>query len=148
MNLQNLPIKLKKLIPYSIKLFNASIVVTRDQRTFQVSIIHRRSSNPSDHRCKADLFRYMRDNMQLFLPQQSRCPLRFLQQILRDEKLVINRQAVPQLFVPNWPELGVRTIWPQAARVRDFLKHLPDDWRSDHNTERKFFYGVLTSLAP
>ena len=86
--------------------------------------------------------------MQLFLPQQGRCPLRYMQQILRDEKLVINRQAVPQLFVPNWPELGVRTIWPQAARIKDFLRHLPDDWRPDHNTERKFFYGVLTSLAP
>jgi hypothetical protein len=50
--------------------------------------------------------------MQLFLPQAGRCPLRFMQQILRDEKTVIPRQNVPQLFVPNWPELGVRTVWP------------------------------------
>ena len=86
--------------------------------------------------------------MQLFLPTQNRCPLRFLQQIIRDDKRVLQRQNIPRVFVSNWPELGVRMIWPQAVRIEGFLEHMPDGWDGVHKTERKFFYGVLTSLAP
>ena len=99
-------------------------------------------------RCKADLYRYMEQNMQLFLPQQGKCTIHFMQQILRDEKLVLDRQFIPNLVIPNWTELGVKTIWPQACKLDTFLRYMPDGWAGTDKIERKFFFGVLTSIAP
>ena len=67
---------------------------------------------------------------------------------MKGEKLVFERQNVANLFVPTWQELGCKTVWSQAIMIKDFLKYVPDDWRSDHKVERKFFYGILTTLAP
>jgi hypothetical protein len=86
--------------------------------------------------------------MQVFLPTQNRCSLRFMQQVLREEKLMIQRQQVSTMFVPSWEECGVRTIWPQASRIREFHRYIPDEWSATEKTERKFFYGILTYLAP
>ena len=86
--------------------------------------------------------------MQVFLPAENRCSLKFMQQILSDRKGFILRQNVPTMFVPNWPECGIKAIWPQAIRVEAFAKHMPDDWTATERTERRYFYGILTAIAP
>ena len=90
----------------------------------------------------------MTENMQIFLPAKNRTPLKFLQQVLREEKSVILRQQVPLMFVPTWTECGVRAVWPQAIRVAAFRSHMPDDWTATVKTERRFFFGVLATIAP
>lgn len=32
--------------------------------------------------------------------------------------------------------------------MQGFHRHIPDEWTATNKTERKFFYGVLTALAP
>ena len=60
--------------------------------------------------------------------------MRFMQQILRDQKSVIMRHSVPNMHIPNWPEMGVRTVWAQAIRVEAFRRHMPDDWTATEKT--------------
>ena len=42
-------------------------------------------------RCKKDLYDYLQGHMQLFLPKFNRCPLAFLQGILKEDKKVFQR---------------------------------------------------------
>ena len=84
----------------------------------------------------------------MYLPRGKSCPLLFMQQILSNENRVLNKNEVRNLKVPLWPELVVHRIWQQAVQLPDFAEHMPGDWTGNHKTERPFFYGVLTSLAP
>ena len=86
--------------------------------------------------------------MQMFLPKLNRCPLAFLQGILKEDKQVLERQQVATMFVPLWTELGIKTVWPQAMRITDMPKYMPSEWDASDRTERRFFYGVLCTLAP
>ena len=67
---------------------------------------------------------------------------------MKDEKKVFERQNVACLFVPVWEEMGIKRVWPEAARITEFLMYFPDGWTATHKTERKFFYGILSTLAP
>ena len=74
--------------------------------------------------------------------------MRFLQQILEDEKKALSASDVGDLHIPCWSELGIRRVWQHAIRLRGFRDYLPDDWTSTRKTERKFFFQVLAYLAP
>jgi hypothetical protein len=52
------------------------------------------------------------------------------------------------MHIPAWSELSIRRVWGEACRIQGFRDYLPDDWTSTHKTERKFFYVILTFLAP
>jgi len=82
------------------------------------------------------------------LPRENRCPLRFIQQVSRKEKKIMKQTQVVQAYIPNWPELGVRKMWPQAMQIPEFGLYMPDDWTSTEKTERRYFYGILCTLAP
>ena len=71
-----------------------------------------------------------------------------MQQIINDDKSVIQKQNVPDMFIPNWPECGIKAVWSQAIRVDAFRRHLPDEWGPNDKTERRFFYGILCAIAP
>ena len=60
----------------------------------------------------------------------------------------MKQTQVVQAYIPNWPELGVRKMWPQAMQIPEFGLYMPDDWTSTEKTERRYFYGILCTLAP
>ena len=100
------------------------------------------------NRNKADLHRLMTVNRQTYLPPLNRCSLLFMQQITRGEKLTIKLHQKPGLTIPAWQELSIRNVWPHACRIVTFRLYMPDEWTATKKTERKFFFNILTFLAP
>ena len=86
--------------------------------------------------------------MQLFLPNFNRCPLDFLQGVISERKKCFYRAQVPSMFVPLWQECGIKAVWPQAIQIEKFRDYIPDNWTMTERTERRYFYGVLCTLAP
>ena len=87
-------------------------------------------------------------NKQTYLPTVTRTTLTFMQKVTRGQKLTIQKHQKPELNIPTWPELSIRNIWPHACRINNFLMYMPDDWSATKKTERKFFFNILTFLAP
>ena len=48
------------------------------------------------------------------------------------------------------PELGLKSMWPEAVKHPEFHLYMPDDWNADNlkHCDRSFFYGVLGTLMP
>jgi hypothetical protein len=67
------------------------------------------------------------------------------------KKKVLRQKDVPARKIPQWPQLAVKLIYPQAAKmVPDILDYLPDLQGKDEDRypERDFFYRVLNALHP
>ena len=74
--------------------------------------------------------------------------LHFLQQVVTGRKsylLIIN---LKQLNVPVCPELSVVNCWEDALRLPGVWDHFPDEWEGCRRVDRKFFWGILSSLHP
>ena len=72
-----------------------------------------------------------------------------MQMILSNQKRHLTKGEVRLLHVPLWPELAVKRIWPQAMLLDGFANFMPPDWTGENTkTERGFFWGVLSTLAP
>ena len=84
----------------------------------------------------------------MHLPRLQACTLRYLQQIMAEEKLFFRETEIKSLNVPLWPELSVKRIFPAAERIIRFGRYIPDDWTADKKTERNFFWSILITIAP
>ena len=51
------------------------------------------------------------------------------------------------MYVPAWPETGVKQVWGLAMEIESFKSYIPDDWTRNQKTERKFFYGILSTMS-
>ena len=74
--------------------------------------------------------------------------MHFLQQIVTGRKSYIMLVDIKPIKVPIRPELSVATVWPDAIRIPGVSDHVPDEWDGGHRVDRKFFWGILTSLHP
>ena len=66
-------------------------------------------------------------------------------------KKVLSTKNVPARKVPQWPQLAIKLIYPQIARMApDVLEYMPDieGKKEDRFPERDFFYRVLNALHP
>ena len=81
------------------------------------------------------------------LPLLKNCPLVFIQKIVNGKKLVIFKKNRKSYTVPYWEELSVDKQWDAACTVKDFLRHMPDEWDTAKKVERAFFWDVLSTLA-
>jgi hypothetical protein len=64
---------------------------------------------------------------------------------------VLLQKNVPARKVPHWPQLALKIIYPQIAKMApDILQYLPDleGKNDDRYPERDFFYRVLNALHP
>jgi len=84
----------------------------------------------------------------MYIPTFEGTPLSFLQQIMSTEKKFFKKSETFNAVIPNWPELSVKRIWPEAIKHKDFLLYLPDNWLQDKKTERAFFWTILATLQP
>ena len=56
----------------------------------------------------------------------------------------MEKKDVPvNLYIPTWPELAVRNIWPLAIKFTEFRKRVPDTWDGGNRTDREFFWNIL-----
>lgn len=66
-------------------------------------------------------------------------------------KKVLKQKEVPARKMPNWPQLAVKIIYPQAIEKHpDLLEYLPDPTGKTETRlpERDFFYKVYFKLHP
>ena len=85
------------------------------------------------------------------LPSLKATRLQHLQDIMCSKKKVLRQKDVPARKIPQWPQLAVKLIYPQVAKmVPDILDYLPDLQGKDEDRypERDFFYRVLNALHP
>ena len=85
------------------------------------------------------------------LPSLKATRLQHLQDIMCQKKKVLKQKDVPARKIPHWPQLAVKLIYPQVAKmVPDLLDYLPDLQGKDGQRfpERDFFYRVLNALHP
>ena len=47
------------------------------------------------------------------------------------------------MTIPPWPELALRRVWPEALKLPGIRERLPDEWRGDARTDRRFFWCTL-----
>ena len=65
-----------------------------------------------------------------------------------NRKQCFKKSEVHEFYVPMWPELSIRLMFEHAARVKGFLARMPDDWTTTRKVERRYFWAVLSTLAP
>ena len=85
------------------------------------------------------------------LPSLKATRLQHLQDIMCSKKKVLRQKDVPARKIPQWPQLAVKLIYTQVAKmVPDILDYLPDLQGKDEDRypERDFFYRVLNALHP
>ena len=82
------------------------------------------------------------------LPKRDYCTLHFLQSILREDKLCLQKGEARRYKVPNLPELSVKKMWKEFSVVPDFLAHMPDEWKDGKRVDRTFFWTVMITLQP
>jgi hypothetical protein len=49
------------------------------------------------------------------LPSKKACPLSLLQGFAMKTKKWLDRDSVPQHFIPGWPELAITKLWPSVS---------------------------------
>ena len=67
------------------------------------------------------------------------------------QKKVLKQSDVPSRKIPNWPQLSVKDIYPQATKLHpELLDYLPDPTgkKKERLPERVFFYRVFYKLFP
>ena len=109
-------------------------------------------------KCKYDLYVFNRDSMVssssshsfqgFFLPDKKYCSLLFLQQIQAGMKLVFTQVQVNRVFVPKWPELSVKKMFPLFMTLPNARQYIPDDYCGDSKTPRDYFMAIFSTVAP
>ena len=85
------------------------------------------------------------------MPPLKTCRLQFIQQILSNQKKVLLQKNVPTRTVPQWPQLGVKYVYPQAVvELPELAEYLPDPVGKNEKRlpDRDFFYKVFNALRP
>ena len=87
--------------------------------------------------------------MNYWLPRPNYCSLHFLQQILSDEKQVLNTTNVSQRNLNElFPELAVKNVWP-LVKGKQLDKYLPTaELEMERHCDKKFFWGVAFTITP
>ena len=49
--------------------------------------------------------------------------------------------------IPNYPELGVKHVWPLVKENNNLLDYFPD-YTQNQQPEKEFMYAVLSTLKP
>ena len=67
-----------------------------------------------------------------------------MHQLLLGEKVIQTQSEVPQnLQIPNWPELAVRKVFPEAIQLPGVAERLPNEWTGNMRTDRNFFWSTV-----
>jgi len=70
-----------------------------------------------------------------------------MRDILKEEKQHLKSNEVIHLEVPNYTELSVKNMYPDALSDAVLTKYLPTpEQLSNRLPERDFFFGVLSTL--
>ena len=98
------------------------------------------------------------------LPSYSRYPILFMKQFLAGKKKearwywlslfdfinyfrYIKNKHVVFFEIPDYPELGVKHVWPLVQENQELLKYF-SDYEPSKQSEKDFMYGVLSTLKP
>lgn len=83
--------------------------------------------------------------MGLHLPNESGVSLHFLQQILTSEKLALKMSEVSVVACPNYPELGIKSLYTLMAEDQALLRFLPCE-KEGLRINRDFIWRVVYNL--
>ena len=86
------------------------------------------------------------------MPPLKATRLQHIQDVLCGRKKALKQRDVPARYIPRWPELCVKVIYPQLINTHPELKnYLPEvsgPKGSERYPDRDFFYKVLYALYP
>ena len=84
----------------------------------------------------------------VFLPKPQNCSIYHLQDILTDRKKYLSKKDVPQVTVPNWPELSLKKVWPKVRDLPTVQDYLPEEMDPSNpaKADRDFVWGILSAL--
>ena len=85
-----------------------------------------------------------------FLPILGMCRLSFLQNILGEEKLVLEKDEIKgQAIEKQYEELTVKNCWPKVRSHKRFRKYMPaEEMDNGRFPDKRFFLGVAHTILP
>jgi hypothetical protein len=70
-----------------------------------------------------------------------------MRDILKDAKMALKQNEVVRMKIPNYQEISVKSLYPDALKDPDLAKYLPSQEQlSGKLPERDFFFGILCTL--
>ena len=73
----------------------------------------------------------------------------FLREILSEDKKALKQNDIVHLEIPNYPEISVKSLYEEALADPEVRMYLPEPKQlSGKLPERKFFFGILSSVRP
>ena len=83
------------------------------------------------------------------MPIYKKCHVDFLQQILRDEKQVLEKSELKTHGVhAHWSEFAIKNIWNQVCSNELLLEYCPDAMLEEQFPDRDWFWSVLCTVLP
>jgi hypothetical protein len=75
--------------------------------------------------------------------------LRFCQQWLAGEKILLKEADISRVVVPHYKELTVQALYSMVANYEVTLKHLPDGVEvGKKQPNRQFVFDIVNTLHP
>jgi hypothetical protein len=109
---------------------------------------------------KKDLFRYFTEQRKLFIisqqsllvhlyiPGKHRVAKDFLNQVLVEEKVLLEIKSIKFVNVPNYDELAVQNIFSLMKDDAQFNKYFPDKFAKGIKQDRDYFWNVMATIRP
>lgn len=86
--------------------------------------------------------------MGIFLPNKTRCSLKFLQQILTGEKNYVTCDGVRNVIPSQWKELSMKSLMKEIILNDYVYSYFPDFKEGSKQVDRNFFWKVLFHVKP
>ena len=67
---------------------------------------------------------------------------------MKRKKLFFRKYQLSNIDVPALPELSIEKMYPQACKIRDFRKYMPNTWTTCRKIERDYFWKICSTLKP
>jgi hypothetical protein len=98
---------------------------------------------------KVELHEALSVEGQLFIPCLKQCPLRFLKQLLKKQKLALRRSETSMVNIPRMKMVTVESVLKVALDNVEISKYLPDreDLDGDY-IQRDYLFTLVHSLEP
>ena len=70
-----------------------------------------------------------------------------MRDILKDAKMALKQNEVVRMEIPNYQEISVKNLYPDAFQDAELAKYLPSQEQlSGKLPERDYFFGILCTL--
>ena len=93
-------------------------------------------------------FRYLKEQLQYFMPPQYMVTAKVLKQIFSKQKQLLKASAVQICNPPRYDEVSVKGLYKECMKMPGMAEHFPDDYPKGRSCSREYFFTVLSSKYP